>query len=140
MADLLFPISLRGFLTGDLGFLYDPVRIALVDGYTPDPRHSTWADVAPFEISAPGYRAGGQMLVSKRVEPVGDQMALLAADAVWAPATLKASGAVIFKSADLPQDQLLVSYIDFGRQEVCVNSEFRIQFTEGIVTLGYSNR
>jgi hypothetical protein len=64
----------------------DAIRVALVDGYTPDPdNHDTWNDISGNECEGSGYTSGGELLGSQVVtqDDTNNRGKFSAADIPW---------------------------------------------------------
>lgn len=113
---------LKGILHGG-----DPFYCMLVDGYSPDPKHSRRSDVNAHEITASGYDSGGKAV---SLTPVGARIAI--EDVRWT-GSLAARGAVIYKShGGPPSYDELVGYLDFGKLVSSTDSTFTVHFQDGI--------
>jgi hypothetical protein len=95
--------SNRHLTNGDVNFLTDTIKVALLSAYTPNQTtHDTWADVvaAGTEATGSGYTARGQALATKTITTAGLVTTIDAADLVWTtanPGTLAAAFAVFYK-------------------------------------------
>jgi hypothetical protein len=86
------------FDTGD-ATLTGPLKIALLNGYTPDlETHHTWPDVSAHEITADSYTPGGQPLQSPTLTRSGPTTTWTAQPATWPALTTTLTHAVIYQN------------------------------------------
>lgn len=99
-----------------LNFASDSFKVMLVgEGYRPNKRgHSRRSDVTD-EVAGEGYDAGGVLaLVSLARDAGNDRLEITLGSAQWPKATVKAKGAVYYKSrGGVPSADELVAYIGF---------------------------
>jgi hypothetical protein len=112
-------------------------RVVLVDDYTFDATHTTYADVSSDEVSGTGYSAGGEGLSSLSVSQTAGTASWDAGDTTWAGSTITADGAVIVYTDDGTTDSSdkLLCYIDFGADHSSSSGNFTIAWdSAGILT------
>lgn len=141
MADALYNHAKGEFLKGNIDLENDTIKLALVDGYTPNiDTHQNWDDVSSSEVSATGYTAGGAALASGSVtvDTANDRAEFDATDEVWTiTGTLTADGAILYKDSGTASTSPVIRYFDFGGDETTEDGDFTVQFNaEGVVQLG----
>lgn len=131
--------SNKHLTNGDVNFLTDTIKAALLSAYTPSQAHETWADViaAGTEASGSGYTARGQALASKTITTSGLVTTLDAADLVWTtsnPGTLAAAYLVYYKDSGTNSTSYVLAYEDFGGTQTASNGGTFTQTVPGIIT------
>lgn len=112
-------------------------RVVLVDDYTFDATHTTYADVSGDEVAGAGYTAGGDGLSNVAVSQTAGTAKWDADNITWTDSTITADGAVIVFTADGTTDNadVLLCYIDFGDDHSSSSGDFTIAFdSAGIIT------
>ena len=132
MPSYLFPSFEADYDAGRVDLAAGPLRVMLVAvGYRPLPEHATRADVAGWEVTGLGYKAGGQLLNKRLVEG-----ALLADDLLWLRCSVRAAGGIVYQADG---DEPLIGYValkdDLGQEmpRESVRGEFLIQWPGGRV-------
>lgn len=114
------------------------IKVALTTStYTPNQdTHDAWNDVTN-EVTGTGYTAGGAALASKTNTLTNNVLTLDAADTTWASSTITARRAVLYDdSGGTTATKALISWVDFGQDEISNNGNFTIQWNaSGILTL-----
>jgi hypothetical protein len=133
MASQLYNSGLLKLSTGDIVYLTDTMKIALLDNtYTPDiDSHDFFDDVSAKEISGTGYTAGGATLASKTAtkDNTNDRVVFDAADVSWPSSTISSARyGVIYKSTGTASTSPLLAIIDFGADKSTTGDTFYIQF------------
>lgn len=122
-----------------LNFASDTFKVMLVgEGYRPNKRgHSRRSDVAD-EVTGEGYDKGGSLaLVSISRDAGSDRLEISLGDAQWIKATIRAKGAVYYKSRGGPASaDELVAYIGFDSPV----SSFRARFSLSESILRFQNK
>ena len=140
----MYPIKCYGqflklvFTTHPVNLTSDTVKVALLSSsYTPDQdAHTTFNDVATYEISGEGYTTGGIELTNKQVQydPDNNQVVFTANSASWTNATFTARYAVIYvDKGTQATDKPLIAYVDFQGEKSCENSEFTLEWPNGAI-------
>jgi hypothetical protein len=113
---------------GDVAFLTDTIKAALLSAYTPAATHDTWADViaAGTEASTTtsGYTARGLALTSKTITLAGAVTTIDAADLSWTtpnPGTLAAAFVVYYKDTGANATSFVLAYEDLGGTQTASN-------------------
>lgn len=132
--------SNRHLINGDVAFLSDPVKAALLSAYTPDQTHETWADVlaAGTEAAGSGYTARGLAVVNKTIVTVGLVTTLDSDDASWTTAgggTLSAAFLVFYEDSGTDATSYLLSYVDFGGTSTATNGQILTVTVPGIISI-----
>jgi hypothetical protein len=115
-------------LLGRIDCSTDTFRVMLVaDGYQPDfGTDARRSDVVAYEAAGRGYTAGGAKVTTALTQDEGRVFVALGS-AHWDPSTLKATGAIYYKSrgGDALNDEL-VGYVDFGDEFISDEGIFHI--------------
>jgi hypothetical protein len=133
--------SNRHLTNGDVNFLTDTIKVALLSAYTPNQTtHDTWADVvaAGTEATGSGYTARGQALATKTITTAGLVTTIDAADLVWTtanPGTLAAAFAVFYKDTGTNATSFVIAYEDLGGTQTASNGGTFTLTVPGIATL-----
>lgn len=136
MANIVYRTAMALLLSGGVDLDSGDIRVALLgEPYLPVASHATFAEVEPYEVSGPGYAAGGQALSGRTVEftddESGETVSLRADDARWAAATFTARWAVVYDAAS----GMLVALHDLGAARSCAGTDFVVQWSERGVIL-----
>jgi hypothetical protein len=132
--------SNRHLTNGDVNFLTDTIKAALLATYTPSQAHDTWADViaAGTEATGSGYTARGQALATKTITTSGLVTTLDAADLTWTtanPGTLAAAYLVFYKDTGTNATSYVLAYEDLGGTQTATNGGAFTVTVPGIITL-----
>lgn len=112
-------------LCGDQCFDEDQFFIALYEAAAPLDADTT-AYTPEGEIVAPGYTAGGQLLVQPQLlGPVARITYVTFSDAIWPNSSIRARGALIYNQSF---QQAAVAVLDFGSDQVSNQGNFHVQF------------
>lgn len=125
MESLIFDSALYDSVTGGIDFAADAFRVMLVgpDYLADKANHRRRSDVND-EIDARGYEAGGREVIVAVSQADGITEISLGG-AIWDRATIRASGAVYYKSrGGAPADDELVAYIGFPIEAASSNGPF----------------
>lgn len=134
-----YAASNRHLANGDVNFLTDTIKAALLSAYTPAQTHDTWADViaAGTEASGSGYTARGQALASKTITTSGLVTTFDAADLTWTtsnPGTLAAAFLVFYKDTGTNATSYVLAYEDLGGTQTASNGGTFSVTVPGIIT------
>lgn len=135
MADLIYNSFRTSRLDGSAPDLTgDTIKVMLVtSGYTPLATHEFRSSVTN-EVVGAGYTAGGATLASKTLTGT-TTVTFDAADVNWI-GTITARGAVLYHDTGNAATDRLITYIDFGSDQISVNGNFTIQWNAlGIFSL-----
>ena len=124
----LYTKGLGKCLTGDIDLNTDTIKFALLTSdYTPDQNaHDFFDDVSAAEVTGTGYTAGGATLSTVSVTPgTGTLVIDSVTDPTWANSTITARYGVIYKDTGVAATSALISYIDFGSDQVSSTGEFK---------------
>lgn len=119
----------------------DTIQVALVTAsYTPaQDVDSFWSTAQPFEITGPGYVAGGVVVGGKSVGAVSPthEIPLLGGNSVWAGASFTCRYAIVYKNTGSPATSPLLGWVDFGTNETVASGTFTVQWDaiNGILAL-----
>jgi hypothetical protein len=135
-----YAASNRHLTNGDVNFLTDTIKAALLSAYTPAQTHDTWADVvaAGTEASGSGYTARGLTLTSKTITTAGLVTTIDAADLLWTtanPGTLAAAFVVFYKDTGTNATSYVLAYEDLGGTQTATNGGTFSVTVPGVVTL-----
>ena len=113
---------------GDVAFLTDTIKAALLSAYTPAATHDTWADViaagTEASTSSSGYTARGLTLTSKTITTASTVTTIDAADVSWTtpnPGTLVAAFVVFYKDTGTNSTSYVLAYEDLGGSQTATN-------------------
>lgn len=136
MADLIYNSFRTSRLDGSAPDLTgDTIKVMLVtSAYTPLATHEFRSSVTN-EVSGAGYTTGGATLASKTLTGT-TTVTFDAADVTWSSSTITARAAVLYQDTGSAATDRLISYIDFGSDQISVNGNFTIQWNaSGIFSL-----
>jgi hypothetical protein len=126
-ASYVYPSLEADFDAGLVDFESGLLRVILVDPtYEPRADHSRLADVRPFEVSGPGYKAGGRPLSNVQV----GADAITADNVLWPLCSVEARGCVVYQDGG---GGPLVAYLDFGQVEESQVGRFEIRWPKSVV-------
>lgn len=114
---------------GGFSFTADTLKLLLTTGaYTPDKDTHRYLSDVTNEIVGTGYTAGGKTLtgVTWVYNAGSDRMQLDADNVVWTSATFTTRRGVYYKSTGVAATSPLISWIDFGADEVPELVDFTI--------------
>lgn len=120
-----------GLMDGNYDFGVGTTQVFKIALYTNAAtlNQNTTSYTATGEVVASGYDAGGQTLTITQVPttgPSGDIAYISFADAIWAPITLTARGALIYRYNGSTNPAVCV--LDFGSDKSTTNGTFAVQF------------
>lgn len=129
----IYPMGLVAAYDGDVSVGDHIIKCALLtSSYSPSYVDQNWLVVDDYEISAPGYTAGGALLsdITLTLKAGTDTFRFWASECLWSDSTITARYAVIYDSTS----GYLLSYVDFGEDKSSVGGTFKVDFddTEGI--------
>lgn len=123
---------------GKINLTSDTLKLALVgSGYTPNQAADQfWSTPQAYEISGPGYTAGGVVIGSIAITPAGWDFT--GANAQWSNATFSAYKAVLYdaKTGSAATDPL-IGWVDFGGVQSPSNGVFAVNWSAdgiGVIT------
>jgi len=120
----------QSLFAAKINFLGDDIRIALLSSdYVPNQNvDEKWSDISSFEISGPGYDAGGRTLANKTVsyDPGTKKTTLDADDPQWDNATLAGRNVVCYDNTH--PDKPLLGFSDYG-DFACTNGMMKVRFS-----------
>ena len=125
----------KDLATARIDLLADTLKVLLVGAeYVFDPGHQRRSDVRG-EAQGRGYQEGGRELTGKVIEFDAEDVMVLRADGLlWAPATVAAVGAVLYKSRGRePFDDELIEWFPFDEPRGVLNGALRIDWAGGVV-------
>ena len=140
----LFGKSIQHFVQGDIAYLNDTIKVALLDAsYTfAQDTHETFADVVANEVGATatnGYTARGRTLATKSVgyDDGLNRTRAFAEDSFWTPdagVSLSASHAVVYKDTGTNATSWLIGYVNFGTVITATGAPLTINWndTDGV--------
>ena len=115
----------RQLLCGYQGLDKDQFFIALYDASALLDADTT-AYTPEGEIVAPGYTAGGQLLIGPQVlGPVARVTYITFNDPIWPNSSIRARGALIYNQTF---QQAAVAVLDFGQDQISNQGNFHVQF------------
>ncbi len=116
----------------------NPIYAVLVRDYFPHfEKHETQEDITG-EVEGIGYEKGGRQLSGVKIhrDPQSRCPTLFADELVWENSTLTASGCIFYaRLGEFPEQNPLVGFMDFGRDESSVSGAFKLRNPRGIVIL-----
>jgi hypothetical protein len=123
----------RSFLTDILMGVHQPTDVYRIALYTraADLTRETPAYTAQGEVIAPGYSAGGLVLLGYNVLRDADAAVLDFADPVWPNATITARAALIY---NFSKDNRAVVVLDLGKDVTSTNGSFTVTLPEPTAT------
>jgi hypothetical protein len=115
----------------EINYISDTIKVLLCTNlYTPDQdAHVHKSDITNEVANGNGYTSGGIALSNKIMTyNSGDNVVSLDADDIaWQDANITARYAVIYDDTPATDStKPLLGYVDFGKDYVCTDSEFRI--------------
>lgn len=139
MSALLYAEGYKALMTGDLDWIADTVKVALIQStYTPNRHTDDFFDVVSGdEASGSGYTAGGLTLANRTLEYNSTTRRVMrkADDASWNPSSVSARYGVVYHDTGTPSTSRLIVLVDFEETLVTSSSEFLIEWAFGIVAL-----
>lgn len=135
MANIVYNNFLKLTLSGTVDLINDNIYVMLVSGsYVPSVYHSGMSSILPYQTTdaLSAYKSGGSLLTSKTIIESSNSAAFDAADVSWNPATVTASGAVVWYSGSNTVRHP-ICWIELGNQ-TSTNGTFQIVWnnTNGI--------
>lgn len=122
-ATLTYPSARRAMREGRWHPPHDSLRIVLLDdSYTPSASHSTYVDVAPFEVHGFGYQPRGKLLEGQRIEEGDDEDRLLCEATTWEPVEIDPSNGY---TVVMLEDGTLLTCTKLGGK-LSANERFRV--------------
>ena len=112
---------------GDVVYLTDTIKCALLTAYTYAATHDTWADVlaAGTEVASSSvYTTRGTALGTKSITVASNVTKLNAANVVWTTAagtSVSANFCVIYKDTGTNSTSYLIAMADFGGEQNASN-------------------
>jgi hypothetical protein len=111
----------------------DSIKIALLtSSYSFDQdNHTHFGDVSTYEISGPGYTAGGLTIGTKSITYDGptNETRFLGDDVTWTGATFSCRYAAVYDDTPATGSKWLLGLIDFGATVSVASSAFPVSFT-----------
>ena len=136
MANVIHIHAGLAYWRGEIDFVNDDIKIALLNAHTPKDATQYFSQVKADEVVGPGYLEGGQSLVGKSVTLSGRTIVFGANDTVWAVSTLAASHAVIYKDTGNPATSPLFQTKDFGGIKTSENAPFTVKYSnDGVLRM-----
>jgi hypothetical protein len=138
MADLIYAGFKEGLGRGQFDLTTDALGCALLtSAYVPSAGHAVLADVAAYEVSGPGYAAGGKALSGVSWGRTGTSAVLTAADPGWTEITATARYACIYAAKTVGgRTNPLVCLLDFGADRGVTGGTFSVRFdASGVLAL-----
>lgn len=139
MASFLYNACKTAFLEGEIDFINDTIKVALVtSGYSASKDSDLNFSDITNEVSGTGYSSGGKTLagISTEQDDENDRAAVIADDVSWAVATFTARAAVIYKDSGTPSTSLLIAYVDFGDDKSVSGEDFTVEWhQDGVLYL-----
>ena len=112
----IYNAAKKEFGDGDIDWLVDTIKVALVTGYTPNiDTHVDYADISASEVSGTGYTVGGETLTGKTstVNVTTDLAEFDAANVVWTGLDVGTpSHAIVYKDTGAAPTSLLICYVE----------------------------
>lgn len=98
------------------GWVAAAVKVMLVtSNYTPSQAHTSRADAVSYEISGGDYTPGGQLIGSKSLSTVTNQLRLTGGNVQWSNLTVKPRYALIYDDTNVTvSEKTLFGYMDLG--------------------------
>lgn len=121
-----YPTSLKKMIDGDIDFLADTIKVALLQSsYTYSAAHE-FADDLTNEVSGGSYAR--QTLAGKASALDGTEAVFTADASVWEAVTLTARFAVIYKDTGDDATSPLIALIDFGGNQSVSAQDFTLKW------------
>jgi len=135
----VYPTAKKLIPNGSIDLLNEPIKVALLNGYTFDPAHDYFNDVSAYEISPTGtYAAGGTELITGKVidldaadeEGYFDAANLL----VGSGMTATFQQIILYKSTGIAGTSPLIGCLTLEAPQVLANQGYALNFnTDGIM-------